>query len=100
MQENGIDLLAVRAVDPAKYALQLMDILFTVKEMASSVYIASKRTSKPGSRCKKSGIVTFIFAHIINFYFFLLLDCVKKIFTEQHSGRKWRLSEGNVSRNA
>ncbi len=48
MQENGIDLLTVRAVDPAKYALQLMDVIFTEAEMATSSYISSNRTAKPG----------------------------------------------------
>ena len=48
-----MDLLAVRAVNEEKYALQLMDILFTEEEMASSCYVASQRTKKPGLDCAK-----------------------------------------------
>ncbi len=46
--ENGVNLLTIRAEDPYKYALHLMDILFTDEEMASSCYVSSKRTKKPG----------------------------------------------------
>ena len=33
LQESGVDLLSIRGTDPSKYALQLMDILFTDQEM-------------------------------------------------------------------
>ena len=35
-------------MDPGKYALQLMDVLFTEKEIASSCYAEAKKTTKPG----------------------------------------------------
>lgn len=40
--------MALSAVEPNKYALQVMDALFSDEEMASSCYITSKRTNKPG----------------------------------------------------
>ncbi len=53
LQGNGVNLLSLRAVDPAKYALQLMEVLFTEDEMATSCYIASHRTKKPGLNKQK-----------------------------------------------
>ena len=41
-------MLTIRAVNPAKYALQLMDVLFSDKEMSSPCYSGSSRTDKPG----------------------------------------------------
>ena len=35
-------------MDPSKYALTLMDVLFTDDEMRQSVYRSSSRSSKPG----------------------------------------------------
>ena len=48
VQEKGVNLLAVRAVDEEKYALQLMDALFTEEEMATSCYVVSQKSKKPG----------------------------------------------------
>ena len=56
-QENGINLLKLRAVDPEKYSLQLMDFLFTDQEMASSCYVASQRTKKPGLDAEKIALL-------------------------------------------
>ena len=46
-QDNGVNLLSIRAVEPDKYALSLMDVLFTEAEMASCCY-DNKKSSKPG----------------------------------------------------
>lgn len=40
--------MTVRAPDPGKYALNLMDVLFTDEEMRSSCFISLKRTKKTG----------------------------------------------------
>ena len=48
LKENGVDLLKIRAVEPMKYALHLMDVLFTEEEMAESCYTSSSRSTKPG----------------------------------------------------
>ena len=42
-----MNLLLLRAVNPEKYALALMDALFADEEMASSCYAESKRSTKP-----------------------------------------------------
>ena len=42
-----MNLLALRAVNPEKYALSLMDALFSDEEMASSCFAKSKRSTKP-----------------------------------------------------
>lgn len=42
-----MDLLAIKAVDPDKYALALMEALFTDQEMAASCYSQTKRSTKP-----------------------------------------------------
>ncbi len=46
-QHNGMDLLAVRANDPCKYSLSLMDVIFTTDEMATCCYEATKRSKNP-----------------------------------------------------
>lgn len=46
-QENGVKLLELRAVNPEKYALTLLDSLFDDTEMASSCFESSKRSTKP-----------------------------------------------------
>uniref|UniRef100_A0A1X7TD73 Uncharacterized protein n=1 Tax=Amphimedon queenslandica TaxID=400682 RepID=A0A1X7TD73_AMPQE len=51
--DTGVNLLQIRATNPSKYALQLMDIIFTDEEMSSSVYEASKRSTKPGLNITK-----------------------------------------------
>ena len=38
LQDNGVNLLVIRAVEPDKYALSLMDVLFTEVEMATYCY--------------------------------------------------------------
>ena len=48
LQDSGIDLLKLRPTAADKYALQLMDILFTDEEMGRCVYKRSKRSNKPG----------------------------------------------------
>lgn len=53
IKESGVHLLNLRAPTPSKYALQLMDILFTDEEMSSSIYEVSKRSSKPGLDAEK-----------------------------------------------
>lgn len=45
-QHNGVDLLAVRANDPCKYSLSLMDVIFTIEEMATSCYEETKRSKE------------------------------------------------------
>ena len=37
----------IRAPDPGKYALNLMDVLFTDEEMRGSCFVATARTKKP-----------------------------------------------------
>uniref|UniRef100_A0A1X7VL55 Uncharacterized protein n=1 Tax=Amphimedon queenslandica TaxID=400682 RepID=A0A1X7VL55_AMPQE len=46
--DTGIYLLEIAAPDPAKYALALMDAIFSDAEMANCFYKASKRTTRPG----------------------------------------------------
>ena len=58
-QEDGIDLLSIKAVDPAKYALNLMNALFTDEEMGSSCFkkrLGSK-TEKPQLSPKRVGLL-------------------------------------------
>ena len=43
-----MNLLKLRAVNPCKYALQLMDVLFTDSEMSTSCYASSNKSPKPG----------------------------------------------------
>ena len=45
-QDKGVNLLTLRAPDPEKYALVLMDALFTDNEMATSCLTATKRSKK------------------------------------------------------
>ena len=40
--------MSLTAKTPDKYALQLMDVLFTDHEMGSSCFISSKFSTKPG----------------------------------------------------
>uniref|UniRef100_A0A1X7UPF7 Uncharacterized protein n=1 Tax=Amphimedon queenslandica TaxID=400682 RepID=A0A1X7UPF7_AMPQE len=48
--DTGVNLLQLRATNIlSTYALQLMDNIFTDEEMSSSVYEASKRSTKPAS---------------------------------------------------
>ena len=47
LQENGVNLLQISAVNPQKYALALMDALFTEEEMSESCFKESKRSTKP-----------------------------------------------------
>ena len=87
LQESG--------VDSSKYALQLMDILFTDQEMASSCYVAcTKKTKKPGldpvrvtlleGNFYHSYQATCTVTHFISinndFVYFLFIDCVKAKF--------------------
>lgn len=48
LQEQGVNLLNVRGSSADKYALNLMDVLFTEDELATRCYEVSKRTTKPG----------------------------------------------------
>ena len=48
VQENGVDLLNIRGVTNCeKYALALMNALFSDEELAISCYSTSKRSKKP-----------------------------------------------------
>uniref|UniRef100_A0A1X7TPD4 Uncharacterized protein n=1 Tax=Amphimedon queenslandica TaxID=400682 RepID=A0A1X7TPD4_AMPQE len=51
--DNGINLLETAAPDPAKYALALMDAIFSNAEMANCCSKASKRTTRPGLDSEK-----------------------------------------------
>ncbi len=42
-----MNLLLLRATSPEKYALALMDSLFTEEELSQSCFMASKRSTKP-----------------------------------------------------
>ncbi len=46
LQETGVRLLTIRALNPTKYTLALMDALFSDEEMGSSCF-SSKRGTKP-----------------------------------------------------
>lgn len=46
-QENGVNLLTIRAMNPIKYALALMDALFSDEEMASHCFSCGARGTKP-----------------------------------------------------
>ena len=52
-----MNLLSVRAIDPPKYALALMDILFTDEQMRQSVYKTSRHSPKPGLDCEKISLL-------------------------------------------
>ncbi len=86
MQESGIDLLTLRAVDPGKYALQLMDVLFSETEMAKSCYQSSKRTTKPALDSAK---INLLEGNI--FRYTRMQECVKKVF---------KLDENNFQKEA
>ena len=43
-QDKGVNLLTLRVQDPDKYALVLMDALFTDNQMATSCLTATKRS--------------------------------------------------------
>lgn len=47
LQEAGVNLLAIRAINPVKYALSLMDALFSDEEMASHCFSCGTRGTKP-----------------------------------------------------
>uniref|UniRef100_A0A1X7TWP0 Uncharacterized protein n=1 Tax=Amphimedon queenslandica TaxID=400682 RepID=A0A1X7TWP0_AMPQE len=51
--DTGINLLETAAPDPAKYALALMDAIFSNAEMANCCSKASKRTTRPGLDSEK-----------------------------------------------
>ena len=57
VKDKGVNLLALRAVDEEKYALQLMDALFTDEEMSSSCYVSSQKSKKPGLDPVKVGLL-------------------------------------------
>lgn len=44
-------------MNPTKYALALMDALFTDEEMGSSIYAASIHSKNPGLDGKKIGLL-------------------------------------------
>ena len=46
MQEAGVNLLSIRAINPIKYALSLMDATFSDEEMATHCFASGKRGSK------------------------------------------------------
>ncbi len=45
-QEAGVDLLAIRAMNPIKYSLALMDALFSDQEMGSNCFSRGRRGTK------------------------------------------------------
>ena len=45
---NGINVLRLPARDAYAFALQLLDVLFTKEELASSLLFKSKESEKPG----------------------------------------------------
>ena len=53
-------LVHLMAVNPEKYALALMDALFTDEEIASSCYCVTKRSKKTPLPLEKKGILKFI----------------------------------------
>ncbi len=78
-----MNLLALRAVDEEKYALHLMDVLFTEEEMAQSCYISSQRSKKKGLDPKRVELLEgdTIVTYVYNNYMYLFFeDCVKKVF--------------------
>ena len=74
IQEAGINFIKdIRASDAGKYALQLMDIIFTDEEMASSIYEESSKSKKPGLDRKRvaflEGKITCLYqliAHVLH----------------------------------
>ena len=46
LKENGVDLLAIKAAEADKYALALMEALFTDEELAQSCYSSTSRSTK------------------------------------------------------
>ena len=48
-----MSLLKIKADDPDKYALALLEALFLDEEMAKSCYRTSKRSTKPGLSINK-----------------------------------------------
>ena len=87
MQEKGkINLLDIRAPDPSKYALVLMDAIFTDDELTKCCYESSKRTTKPGLPADK---VKLLEAMTHKFTYVQSLDCVKKKFGEKRFVDEW-----------
>ena len=74
IQEAGINLIQdIRASNAGKYALQLMDIIFTDEEMASSIYEESSKSKNPGLDHKRvaflEGKITCLYqliAHVLH----------------------------------
>eukprot|EP00731_Ephydatia_muelleri_P019477 Em0012g302a len=63
--DDGIDLLSIKAVDPSKYALNLMSALFTDEELGSSCY-----KKRPESKSEKPPLSPSRIA--------LLEECIEK----------------------
>ncbi len=47
LQESGVNLLVIRAMNAQKYALSLMDAIFSDEEMSKSCFSCGKRGTKP-----------------------------------------------------
>ena len=57
MQDKGVRLLGIRAHDPAKYALALMDAIFSDEEMGTCCFVATKRSTKPPLSVEKVKLI-------------------------------------------
>jgi hypothetical protein len=56
-QENGVNLLSLRASTPDKYALILMDAIFDDREMSTRCFKGSARSTKPPLPQEKTKII-------------------------------------------
>ena len=68
MQEHGVNLLAIRAMNPSKYALSLMDAIFSDDEMCVSCFSCGKRGTKPELPQEKVKLIEGIIIIIIHSY--------------------------------
>ena len=50
---NGVDISRIPARDVYSFGLQLLEAIFTRKELAESLLFKSKKSSKPGLPAKK-----------------------------------------------
>ncbi len=56
-QEKGVNLLSLKAPQPEKMALHLMDALFTDEKMGTCCFVASSRSKKPALSHEKVALM-------------------------------------------
>ena len=82
-QKSGVNLLQIRSQNPGKYALALLDALFSNEEQSTCCYKASTKTNSSSVSQKPplspnrvkllEGTILFILKHVISLMFHLIL---------------------------